>query len=188
MFCPSCGKEIPDNSVYCMVCGKSPSAALKPTPVERKGPEAKDHTTRNIWLGLGAVALVILALVNTVNRPSSGAGSSAPVREALTPESFPVPAGQIQYYTFTLTGTGRVVGKFEATGGSGNDIAVVITDTDNFENWKNGHQARVNYQSGKITVGNINTNLGPGTYYLAFSNAFSALTAKTVTSNIVLIH
>jgi NMD protein affecting ribosome stability and mRNA decay len=28
MFCPSCGKEIPDESRYCLACGKSPSAIV----------------------------------------------------------------------------------------------------------------------------------------------------------------
>jgi hypothetical protein len=182
MFCPSCGKEIPDNSVYCMVCGKSPSATINATPVERDEPERKSHYVRNLCLVLGLVALVVLVIAN--NRPSY----QAQARELLTPGSFAVQAGQMQYFTFTLAGSGRVVGKFEATGGSGNDIEAVITDADNFENWKNGHQARVNYQSGKITVGNINTVLGPGTYYLAFNNGFSALSAKTITGNISLIH
>ena len=44
------------------------------------------------------------------------------------------------------------------------------------------------YQSGKITVGNVNTLLGPGTYYLAFNNGFSLLTAKTITASIALNH
>jgi hypothetical protein len=185
MFCPSCGKEIPDNSRYCLVCGKSPAATLKATaPVERKEPEEKSHTFRNILIG---VVVVVVALVVISNLRTSGV-SGISQREPLTPESFTVPAGQIQYYTFTLTGSGRVVGRFEASGGTGNDIEAVITDADNFENWKNGHQARVMYQSGKTTVGNINTLLGPGTYYLAFNNGFSVVTAKTITSSIVLNH
>jgi hypothetical protein len=34
MFCPSCGKEIPDHSQFCLACGK----AIAPTPTPR--PEA----------------------------------------------------------------------------------------------------------------------------------------------------
>jgi hypothetical protein len=53
----------------------------------------------------------------------------------------------------------RVVGRFTAAGGgfvSRNDIRAVITDEDDFENWKNGHQAKALYATPSwITVGTI---------------------------------
>jgi hypothetical protein len=39
----------------------------------------------------------------------------------------------------------EVVGNFRASGGSGNDIQAALMDESNFENWKNGHQAQVEY-------------------------------------------
>ncbi len=81
----------------------------------------------------------------------------------------------------------RVTGRFTASGGFGNDIAAILTTEDDFENWKNGHPARALYSTGKTTVGNINVTITtPGTYYLAFSNAFSAFTEKNVSAEIEL--
>jgi len=73
-----------------------------------------------------------------------------------------------------------VEGDFRARGGGGNDIEVVITD----ENGANGHAGRFWYQSGKTTVGNIDVHLGPGTYYIVFSNRFSLVSQKTVSARI----
>ena len=48
-----------------------------------------------------------------------------------------------------------------------------------FENWRNGHQARVYYDSGQVTNGKIAANgVPPGSYILAFSNGFSRFSRK----------
>lgn len=74
-----------------------------------------------------------------------------------------------------------VTGNFNASGGTGNDIMAVVADETNYTNWINGHQAKVFWGTpGKQTTGNFEVKLAPGTYYLAFSNRFSALTAKQV--------
>lgn len=65
--------------------------------------------------------------------------------------------------------------------GRGNDIQAVIADEANDTNWINGHQAQVFWTTqGKQTTGSMNVRLRPGMYYLAFSNRFSAFTAKQV--------
>ena len=188
MFCPTCGSQNPDNFRYCHICGKSPTATIKPSASvvgERKPTQSKEKSDALRNTVLSVIGLVI-ALVMFDSLKSAGvAGVST--REPITPENFTVPAGRVQYFTFTLSGPGRVVGKFEATGGSGNDIESVITDADNFENWKNGHQARVFYQSGRTTVGNVNALLNPGRYYLAFNNRFSVLTSKRISSDIAVL-
>jgi hypothetical protein len=76
----------------------------------------------------------------------------------------------------------RVQGHFQATGGMGNDIEVILLNEEQFMNWKNGHATPTFYNSGKITVGDVQAGLpnGAGTYYLIFNNNFSALTAKAV--------
>lgn len=78
----------------------------------------------------------------------------------------------------------KVSGNFRASGGGGNDVEVYITDENGFTNIKNGHSGNVWYDSGKITVGDIDVKLGPGTYYLVFSNTFSVFANKAVTSDI----
>jgi hypothetical protein len=52
-----------------------------------------------------------------------------------------VNAGGYAWYTFTVplnATTVSVIGRFVATGGSGNDIKVYILDEDGFVNFKNG--------------------------------------------------
>jgi hypothetical protein len=185
MFCPSCGGTIDDNSRYCIFCGKSPRATVAAgTPSAREEDEPREsHTLRNVLLGVGLIALVVLAISNSSLRSSAGLAK----REPLTPATFSVKAGSMYFVMFTVTGPARVIGRFEASGGQGNDIQVVLTDADDFENWKNGHQANVLYQSEKTTVGTINVPISrAGTYYLAFNNQFSILSDKTITGNIQL--
>jgi hypothetical protein len=80
----------------------------------------------------------------------------------------------------------RVVGRFEAMGGS-NDIKAIVTDADDFTNWKNGYAARALYSTPKTTVGEIDVPIvASGTYYLAFSNAFALLTDKSLSGEIKL--
>lgn len=70
---------------------------------------------------------------------------------------------------------------FRAQGGSRNDIQVLIMDSDNFENWRNGNQADAYYNSGRKTVGNFDVQLGEGLYYTVFNNNWSLMTPKAVT-------
>jgi hypothetical protein len=107
-------------------------------------------------------------------------------QDLLTPSVFTVEAGSVFSVPFNVNKPGHVLGRFEATGGSDNDIEAVIADADDFENWKSGHPARLRYQSAKITTGRIDISLKRGRYYLAFDNRFSPLTGKTITANILL--
>ena len=79
----------------------------------------------------------------------------------------------------------RVVGRFEAAGGSGNDIQAVLADADSFENWKDGHPAQVLFGTGKTTVASIDVPIvSSGTYYLGLNNRFALFSAKTVSGAI----
>jgi hypothetical protein len=79
----------------------------------------------------------------------------------------------------------RIVGKFHAAGGSGNDIQAILADSDNFENWKNGHAAHVLYSSDKTTVGSVSVPISAsGTYFFCFSNTFSGFTDKDVSTDL----
>jgi hypothetical protein len=81
----------------------------------------------------------------------------------------------------------RVVGSFRASGGSGNDVQVVLAEESEWENWVNGHEARVLYSTGRITTGKIDVPIAEaGTYYLAFSNAFSTFSEKDVFAEVEL--
>jgi hypothetical protein len=185
MFCPSCGTQIPDSSRYCLACGKSPTATITAgKPVEREEPGRESHTLRNILVGF----IVLFALylgAKSEYLSSVGIGQ----REPLISGAMVVKAGTIYYVRFTVDGSARVVGRFEAAGGRGNDIQAVIASSDEFENWQNGHQAHVLYNTGKTTVATLNVPISqPGTYYLGFNNKFSLVSDKTITGNIILYH
>jgi len=78
-------------------------------------------------------------------------------------------------------GNAHVNGRFNASGGTGNDIEAVIATEDEFTNWINGHQARVVYSTqGRKTADAFDVRLAPGTYYLAFNNRFSAFASKNL--------
>lgn len=75
----------------------------------------------------------------------------------------------------------------EVSGGTGNDIQVVLAEESEFQNWINGHQTHALYSTPKVTAGRINVAIRePGTYYLAFTNSFSVFSSKTVTADIEL--
>jgi len=108
-----------------------------------------------------------------------------PVSEKLFSGQSVVRAGKYVFVKFQFDSEkmrdARVVGTFHASGGSGNDIQAVIAEESEFENWRNGHQARVLYSTDKVTNGKFDVSITEtGTYYLAFSNAFSLFTDKDV--------
>lgn len=110
-----------------------------------------------------------------------------PSTETIEPRAFTVSSRSIKSWTIVIPdqySRGRIVGRFEASGGDGNDIEVYITDEDGMTNLRNNHQMSGWYDSGKVTVGEIDATLKPGTYYLVFNNRFSFLTNKAINSEI----
>ena len=93
------------------------------------------------------------------------------------------PANAI-YFTITIPNNATnisVTGRFEASGGSGNEVEVYIFDQDGFINWENGHQVHAIFASGRMTQGDIDASIpAPGTYYLVYSNKFSLIANKAV--------
>jgi hypothetical protein len=59
-------------------------------------------------------------------------------------------------------------------------------DEDAYENWRNGHTVNTYYNSGKITVANIDVTVVKGKYILVFSNMFSSITPKAVEAHVAL--
>jgi hypothetical protein len=161
-------------------------------------------------LGILAVVIVGAVLIsrNIARAPSSDAagandtagartGGAIPAAPANTPQVRYVPVsqkiatGQIVVrakgyvrYRFEITPEMReahVSGHFNASGGAGNDIMAVIATEEEFTNWTNGHEARAFYSTqGKKTTDTFDVSLAPGTYYLGFSNTFSAFHSKDV--------
>jgi hypothetical protein len=154
-------------------------------------------------IGILAIVLVGAAIVlnsnarstdSDVATPRSARGSSAPsVR--YVPMSQKIATGQVVVkahgfvqYRFQITPNmrdARISGSFNASGGSGNDVDAVIAAESEYPNWINGHQARVFYGTqGRKTTDSFDVRLGPGTYYFALSNRFSAFSDKYVFLNV----
>jgi hypothetical protein len=129
-----------------------------------------------------SIVVTLLLTVTTVSAISQR-------RNPIVSGTFVVEPGHYNWNKFDVPEDGaRVQGRFRAQGGSGNDIIVLILDEDGFENWRNGHTVNAYYNSGKVTVGTVNTTLSGGSYYVIFSNSFSSVSNKAVTSNIDLVH
>ena len=109
------------------------------------------------------------------------------IRTPIVDDTIVIEPNQYLYYKFSIPESVNIAelkGQFSTVGGSGNDIEVYIMSSDDFINWKNGHESRVYYQSGKKTIdSSINFNLPSGTYYLIYSNTFSLISNKAVKTN-----
>jgi hypothetical protein len=98
-----------------------------------------------------------------------------------------VPDSNIQWYEFTIPANAKesmVEGSYTATGGSGNDIEVLLMEEKDFINWKNGHECTVYYQA-KLTTDRFKAKLPANRRYcVVFSNRFSAFTSKIVETEV----
>ncbi|HEX6561968.1 MAG TPA: hypothetical protein VF016_08090 [Nitrososphaera sp.] len=156
-------------------------------------PKGKASKGKYIGIGVGVVIVAIIAVMIIGAAASNGGLSSVGKSKhsiQLMSGNVAVNPGHYQSYQFNVpsgaTNT-KVTGTFYASGGSGNDIVVTILSQTDYINWQNGHSSSTNYNSGKVTTGNINTNLPDGeTYYLVFDNSFSIISAKNVSGNIQL--
>jgi hypothetical protein len=196
MFCPKCGKELPDESEFCLKCGHSIASNALPTTSSR--PAKSSHPA--LWVLLGILALVCVWAVaeylvhQNVPNASSAAASPPPLfspAPVLVPATQNLFSGQITVKrdscvtnTFTVEPgmlNFHVVGQFNASGGVGNDIQVVLADSNEFQNWINGHEAKVFYSTGKETTEHFDIGpLSPGQYIFAFNNKFSLFADKQV--------
>jgi hypothetical protein len=85
--------------------------------------------------------------------------------------------------TYTMQNP-RISGSFTASGGSGNDIKVLVMNEADYTNWSNGHSVTPRYNSGQLTTATYNVDLAVGTYRVVYDNSFSTLTSKNVTTRV----
>jgi hypothetical protein len=204
MFCPKCGSESSDDSQFCRKCGNALAATVPSSlPVTVDPAREKTKAVRPAFI---VTVLLMLALFGWyVDHAVHTRPVTPPSTSGNAVESAPVPQPQLHtvkigngalsvaamHYTFyTLpvpvgARNVKVQGHFEATGGTGNDIEVFLLSEEQFTNWKNRHSTPTYYNSGKLTVGDLQAALpdDAGTYYLVFNNNFSLLTAKAVQFN-----
>jgi hypothetical protein len=197
--CPECNSDISDQAPACPKCG----FPIKNADIQ----DASDNsTTSNKILKpkkksrLKPLLLILICLVIVYySLPLFIGHSSGTVSDVLRPKrdipllngSIVVEAAGYKYYNFSINQNWRnisLTGSFQASGGSGNDIRVLVMTNNDFKNYTNGHKASSYYNSGKLTASNVNINLPSQAddYVLVFDNAFSLISDKTVTGNITL--
>lgn len=80
-----------------------------------------------------------------------------------------------------------VVGNFSVSGGSKNDIEVLLLNEEQFNLFNKGQRTATVYSSGKASQGQIRLGISePGTYYFVLSNIFSLVSTKYVTAEVEL--
>jgi hypothetical protein len=84
----------------------------------------------------------------------------------------------------------RIEGSFSASGGSGNDVEVMVLDEAQFLNWQNRNKFSAIYDSGRVTADKVSIALpsAGATYVMVFSNRFSLLSTKGVKAELKLAH
>jgi hypothetical protein len=181
MFCPKCGKELPDGSQFCLKCGHALTAdAVAQASAQPAQKKAGLSALQLVGVGLLILLLVMLWARNTAS-PIASRTITNPLAPAVVPMSKNLFTGQIIVKaggtvtnTFTVEPglqNFHVVGQFNASGGLTNDIQAVLADEGEFQNWINGHQAKTCYATGLTTTGKLDVGaLAPGRYVLAFSN------------------
>jgi len=167
--------------------GPTLTIVQKPTPIWKIG------------LGFVCAAAVILAVISMVSnsrgsvRPGingvPGTSGYVPVHEKILSGQIAVKSGGYVQYRIRIAPDvrdARLSGQITVTGGSGNDIQVVLGNEEEFANWINGHEARLYYSTGQKTADHFDLRLAPGVYILAFNNKFSLLSDKVVSGDVQL--
>lgn len=207
--CPKCG-QTNQSQTSPPIADLRITELLPPEPLSRRAllreeQEDEGRRSRIGWiLTLCAVAVIILVVHSYTKffsdaRPSNNADSATlaqripvpfPHTVQLGPPAMALSAGEYKYIEFTIQPgwtNAMVEGRFQAEGGSGNDVVILILDQDGFTNWQNHHAVPTFYNSGQVTVGDIHAGpLAPGTYYLIFSNTFSFFANKAITADVKL--
>lgn len=214
MFCRFCGTSLPHDSTFCQSCGKSlatnstssgTSAAPALAPIQPPAPPTANKKQNPIVAGVLVVILVLVVIWWAANKQDSASTSagfrpstpSAPQpqlhRVTIGSGAITVNAATYAYFTLNVPFSAnnvRLQGRFSATGGSGNDIEVFLLSDSQYTNWQNGHSTPTFYNSGKVTVNDMNVTLpnDAGTYYSVFNNKFSLLSPKAVEEHLILTY
>lgn len=150
-------------------------------------PPTQPHVLRNVGIMVIVVSIVLVSVVVLSFHGTGGGGGTLPSTHTVNIVNglITVNAGNYEHYQFYVPSGAtnvQVQGSFTASGGSGNDVVVLIMDSTDFINWQNGHQVSVYYDSGQLTTSSFDVSLpsGSGTYYLVYSNTFSIISQKNV--------
>lgn len=108
--------------------------------------------------------------------------------------TFIIRPGMDYYIQFEILDQEMLSFHFNAQGGIGDDIEVLVIDEYQYNYWRSLYtqlglrQIPARYYSGKITISHISMHLPRGRYRLIYSNRFSIIASKRVTTKIDIIY
>jgi hypothetical protein len=200
--CPFCAEEIQDAAVVCKHCQRDLPSVNKADPADgttlgvssrkQTRPKGGSKSKRN---SLAALALVLLVLVLVVVAASASEDSTPEVQAAPAPppptvtnlamdKELVLRAGYVQTLGWEATPTQpncHVSGHIKVTDGGSKDVVVLVMPADDYDNYINGHNSKVYFQTDKTTAVTLDVNTGqPGKQFVVISNAFSVVSDKTV--------
>ena len=118
----------------------------------------------------------------------SAVAHSATRSRAVLDSPLDVPAVTWKSIPIVVTSTmpdAHLQGDVRASGGTGNDIEILLMTEADWTNFSNGHHAEVLFKSGRTTVSTLDVPLPEGAYRLVFSNTFSGITPKRITGSVL---
>jgi len=208
--CSKCGAALPDESQFCLKCGKPTSLPAREAVVVGQSAPTQVSPRRKprifLWILLG-LFLGVVAWVAISDDPfAQGLQELVGWKhdQAILDTPVSVSAHSFRYYKFDLPEGSvnvSIVGQFatikpekkatkpkDKADDSDGDIEVYVLSEPAFAVWQNGYATSSVYESGRVQKGEMQSELpaGAGVYYLVFSNKFSAKSAKNVNATVVL--
>lgn len=209
MHCLDCGKQLPEEAIYCLQCGQQNFTPDDNSHLEIYGKRPrKGVIALTAILGVGVCGLIAFAVLPEIlkgqsQKPTTVTGAPVAYSTRLpAPTPTPTPFWKAESYAIDTKAVAllpdemwwqplhvkndwrdaRLVGKFMAQGGEKNDIEAIVTNEIGLINWRKDqlYQPKIWYTSGRVTEDTINAPLPTGQSYFILNNRFPASANKTV--------
>jgi len=199
MFCQKCQMHLPEESKFCLHCGKQ--TATDEDVVRRRiiAVITVLGVCAAIFITVAALPPILKGL--TQKPPADAAARFTPSTPVFSPTPTPTPYWQTKNYQIESHAVAldvgqmwwqplfvkeewrnaRLVGRFTAQGGSRDDVYACVTDEDGLANLKNNLAHNVWYESGRVTVNTINARLPYGRSYFVLKNKYAWFTNRAIT-------